>query len=202
MAIESVVFFVPSEVVMPLAGWLLVKDEGLSEAWLLIAALFGALGSLIGAWVIYAIGAWGGRPILLRYGRYLLITPQEIESAEAWFDRYGSWAVFFFRLVPVARSFISLPAGIARMPLIPFTVLTFVGSFIWALGLAWAGFALGERYEEIREWMRPVEIPIIIATLLAIAWYLYRRVRSVYFLPAKAKNSHEETSQTGPQSHP
>jgi membrane protein DedA with SNARE-associated domain len=202
MAIESVIFFVPSEVVMPLAGWLLVKDEGLNEPWLFMAAAFGALGSLIGAWVIYAIGAWGGRPLLLRYGRYLLITPQEIESAEAWFDRYGTWAVFFSRLVPVVRSFISLPAGITHMPLLSFTVLTFVGSFIWALGLAWAGYILGENYDEIRAWMRPVEIPIIVAVVLAAAWYLYRRVRAVYSQPVKSTNSPEETSKTGPQNHP
>ncbi|UCH86835.1 MAG: DedA family protein [Dehalococcoidia bacterium] len=179
MAIESACIPLPSEIIMPLAGWFLVDDRGLGAEWLLLAAFCGALGNLIGSWVAYAVGAWGGRPLLLRYGRYLLITRHEVEQAERWFARYGDRAVFISRVLPVIRTFISLPAGIARMNLWRFSILTFIGSFPWSLGLAWAGFILGENWERIRDWMRPADIPILIVLAALVAWYIYRRVRTV-----------------------
>lgn len=179
MAVESVFFPIPSEVVMPLSGWMLIADKGHSAWLVLLAGFYGALGSLIGAVIIYAIGAWGGRPMLERYGRYVLITSADLDTANRWFDKYGTWAVFLSRLVPVARSLISLPAGVTRMSLIPFMLLTFAGSFIWSLGLAYAGYQLGENWESIRDVMRPVEIPILIAVLLLVAYYVYRHVRQL-----------------------
>ena len=179
MAIESACIPLPSEIIMPLAGWFLVDDRGLGVEWLFLAALCGALGNLIGSLIAYGVGAWGGRPLLLRYGRYFLISRQEVEQAERWFARYGDRAVFISRVLPVIRTFISLPAGIARMNLWRFTILTFVGSFPWSLGLAWAGYLLGENWERIREWMRPADIPILIALAAVVAWYIYRRVRTV-----------------------
>jgi len=179
MAIESACIPLPSEIIMPLAGWFLVDDRGLGVEWLFLAAFCGALGNLIGSWVAYAVGAWGGRPLLLRYGRYFLITRHEVEQAERWFARYGDRAVFISRMLPVIRTFISLPAGIARMNLWRFSILTFVGSFPWSLGLAWSGFLLGENWERIREWMRPADIPILIVLAAVAAWYIYRRVRTV-----------------------
>jgi membrane protein DedA with SNARE-associated domain len=179
MAIESACIPLPSEIIMPLAGWFLVDDRGLGEQWLLLAAFCGALGNLLGSWVAYAVGAWGGRPFLLRYGRYVLISRHEVEQAERWFARYGDRAVFISRVLPVVRTFISLPAGIARMNIWRFSILTFVGSFPWSLGLAWAGFLLGENWERIREWMRPADIPILIVLAALVAWYIYRRVRTV-----------------------
>jgi len=137
------------------------------------------LGNLIGSLIAYAVGAWGGRPFLLRYGRFVLISRHEVEQAERWFARYGDRAVFISRVLPVVRTFISLPAGIARMNLWRFTILTFVGSFPWSLGLAWAGFLLGENWERIREWMRPADIPILIVMNALVVWYIYRRVRTV-----------------------
>ncbi len=179
MAIESACIPLPSEIIMPLAGWFLVEDRGLGAEWLLLAAFCGALGNLIGSLLAYAAGARGGRPFLLRYGRYLLISPHEVEQAERWFARYGDRAVFISRMLPVVRTFISFPAGIARMNIWRFSILTFVGSFPWSLGLAWAGFILGENWERIREWMRPADIPILIALTALVAWYVYRRVRTV-----------------------
>ena len=179
MAVESVFFPIPSEVVMPLSGWMLIADKGHSAWLVLLAGFYGALGSLIGALIIYAVGAWGGRPLLERYGRYVLITSADLDTANRWFDRYGTWAVFLSRLVPVARSLISLPAGVTRMPLIPFILLTFVGSFIWSLGLAYAGYQLGDNWESIRDVMRPVEIPILIVVVLLVAYYVYRHVRQL-----------------------
>jgi membrane protein DedA with SNARE-associated domain len=179
MAIESACIPLPSEIIMPLAGWFLVDDRGLGVEWLLLAAFCGALGNLLGSLAAYAVGAWGGRPLLLRYGRYLLITRHEVEQAERWFARYGDRAVFISRVLPVIRTFISLPAGIARMNIWRFSILTFVGSFPWSLGLAWAGFLLGENWEQIRDWMRPADIPILIVLAALVAWYIYRRVRTV-----------------------
>jgi membrane protein DedA with SNARE-associated domain len=179
MAIESACIPLPSEIIMPLAGWFLVDDRGLGVEWLLLAAFCGALGNLIGSLAAYAVGAWGGRPLLLRYGRYLLITRHEVEQAERWFARYGDRAVFISRVLPVIRTFISLPAGIARMNIWRFSILTFVGSFPWSLGLAWAGFILGENWERIRDWMRPADIPILIVLAALVAWYIYRRVRTI-----------------------
>jgi membrane protein DedA with SNARE-associated domain len=179
MAIESACIPLPSEIIMPLAGWFLVDDRGLGVEWLFLAAFCGALGNLIGSLIAYAVGAWGGRPLLLRYGRYLLISRHEVEQAERWFARYGDWAVLVSRVLPVVRTFISLPAGIARMNVWRFTVLTFVGSFPWSLGLAWAGYVLGENWERIRDWMRPADIPILIILIALIAWYIYRRPRAV-----------------------
>jgi membrane protein DedA with SNARE-associated domain len=115
----------------------------------------------------------------LRYGRYVLISRHEVEQAERWFARYGDGAVLTSRVLPVIRTFISLPAGIARMNLWRFAILTFVGSLPWSLGLAWAGFLLGEHWERVRDWMRPADIPILIVLVALVAWYIYRRVRAV-----------------------
>jgi membrane protein DedA with SNARE-associated domain len=180
MAVESACIPLPSEIIMPLAGWFLIEDQGRGPEWLLLAGFFGALGNLIGSLAAYGVGAWGGRPLLLRFGRYVLISREEIDRSEHWFARYGDRAVFISRVLPVVRTFISLPAGVARMNVWRFAILSFVGSFPWSLGLAWAGFLLGKNWERIREWMRPADIPILIILGALVAWYVYRRVRAVY----------------------
>ena len=177
MAIESVFFPIPSEVVMPLAGWMLVSAKGHSVWLVLLAGFYGAIGSLLGALLIYAVGALGGRPLLERYGRYVLITANDLNVAERWFERYGTWAVFLSRMVPVVRSLISLPAGVVRMPLLPFTLLTFAGSFIWSVSLAFGGYLLGENWEVLRDAIRPFDIPILAVIVAAAAFYIYRRLR-------------------------
>ena len=180
MAIESAAIPLPSELIMPLAGWMLVKDRGLGEEWLLLAAFCGALGNLLGSLVAYYVGAWGGRPLVLRYGRYLLISSHDLDLADRWFARYGSWTVLVSRLLPVVRTFISVPAGVARMPVWQFSAYTFAGSFPWSLGLAWAGFLLGENWEDIRTWMRPADIPIAVVALVLIGLYVYGHVRRAW----------------------
>ncbi len=179
MAIESAAIPFPSEIIMPLAGWILVKDRGLGEEWLLLAAFYGALGNTLGSLLAYYAGAWGGRPLLLRYGRYILITPRELDMADRWFQRRGEAAVFISRLLPVIRTFISVPAGVARMNVWRFAALTFAGSFPWSLGLAWGGYVLGEHWERLTDYFRPVAIPIAVAVLLLIAYYFYRRFREL-----------------------
>jgi membrane protein DedA with SNARE-associated domain len=177
MAIESACIPLPSEVVMPLAGWMLVQAKGLSVLHTAWAGLYGALGCTIGSVITYWVGALGGRPLLERYGRYVLISRHDIEMADRWFSRYGEAAAFFSRLMPIVRTFISLPAGIARMNFPKFTMLTFVGSFIWCWALAWAGYVFGEHWREVREIMRPFDIPIAIALVALVIWYVRRHLK-------------------------
>ncbi len=193
MAVESAAIPFPSEIIMPLAGWLLVKDRGLGFEMLFLAAFYGALGNTIGSLVAYYFGAWGGRPLLERYGRFVFITRRELDWADRWFRRWGEPAVFLSRLMPVIRTFISVPAGVARMNVLRFTALTFAGSYPWSFGLAWAGFALGENWERVGDWLRPVAIPIAVAVALLIAFYLYRRIREVLREGAPALPGEDES---------
>jgi membrane protein DedA with SNARE-associated domain len=183
MAIESACIPLPSEIIMPLAGWMLVKDRGLGWEWLLLAAFSGALGNLIGSLLAYYVGAYGGRPLIDRFGRYILISHHDLDLAERWFTKYGNWAIFFSRVLPVVRTFISFPAGLARMNVWKFSLYTFVGSLPWSLGLAWAGFVLGENWERIRDWMRPADIPILIVVLVLIGLYVYRHIKRAWREP-------------------
>lgn len=177
MAVESAAIPFPSEIIMPLAGWFLVEDRGKGVEWLFLAAFYGALGNTIGSLVAYWAGAWGGRPLIHRYGRYVFISQRELDWADRWFMRYGEVAVFGSRLLPVIRTFISVPAGVSRMNVWRFTGLTFAGSYPWSLGLAWGGFALGDSWEDIIDWFRPVSLPIAVAVVLLVVYYFFRRVR-------------------------
>jgi membrane protein DedA with SNARE-associated domain len=179
MAIESACIPFPSEIIMPLAGWFLVEDKGHGFEYLLLAGFYGALGNLIGSLVAYYVGMWGGRPFLLKYGRWVLITPREIDLADRWFSRYGEITVFASRMLPVVRTFISLPAGIARMNVWRFSILSFIGAYPWSLGLAWVGYLLGENWERISDYMRPVSIPIAVAVILLAGYFVYRRIREI-----------------------
>ena len=179
MAIESAGVPFPSELIMPMAGWLLIQAKG-DSAWMVwLAAFYGALGNLLGSWVAYWVSLKGGRPLLLKYGKYVLLTKEEVDRAEVWFSKYGEWIVFFSRLLPVVRTFISIPAGIARMNFWKFSIYTFIGSFPWSLGLAYGGFLLGKNWEDLRSVMRPFDIPILVIGALAVAWFVYRRVKAI-----------------------
>ena len=177
MAIESACIPIPSELIMPLAGWMLVKAVGHSIAFNLVAGAYGAIGCVIGSIIAYWVGMRGGRPFLNRYGRYILISGEDLDRADRWFTRNGDWAIFITRLLPVVRSFISFPAGIARMRLVRFVIYTFVGSFIWCTALAFGGYLLGEHWEELRSAMRPFDPVIAAVIVLAIVYYVYRHVR-------------------------
>lgn len=177
MALESACIPVPSEIIMPFAGWMLIKEESLAATFILLAGVYGALGNTIGSVVAYVVGMWGGRPLLERYGKYILIYRHDLEMADRWFVRSGSWSIFISRLLPVVRTFISLPAGIARMNFIKFLVYTFIGSFIWSVGLAYGGYLLGVHWEQIRNVMRPFDPFFIIIIMAALAVYIYRHVK-------------------------
>jgi membrane protein DedA with SNARE-associated domain len=121
----------------------------------------------------------GGRPLLMKYGRYVLITKRDVDWADRWFSNYGEITVFATRLMPVVRTFISLPAGIARMNIVRFTALTFIGAFLWSTALAFAGYQLGQNWEDLLPYFRPVSIPIALLVIMAAAFWLYRRIHEV-----------------------
>ncbi|GAB4443218.1 MAG: DedA family protein [Anaerolineae bacterium] len=178
MALESANIPIPSEVTMPLAGWLLIEAQG--GTWveaLLLGGLFGGLGCLIGSIASYTLGAWGGRPFLEKYGKYIFINPHDLDKADRWFARWGDWASFLSRLLPIVRTFISFPAGVARIRFWSFSVLTFVGSFIWCGLLAVGGYALGANWEELRAVMRPFDYPIAAVLVIGFAYYIYRHIK-------------------------
>jgi len=152
MAIESACIPLPSEIIMPLAGFLVAQHQ--HHFSLLGVSVAGALGCVVGSLIAYAVGAGGGRALLLRYGRYIWISPRDAARADAYFARHGAITIFVSRLLPVVRTFISLPAGIARMRILPFTVLTFLGSLPWCFVLALAGEQLGAHWHDVGGWLR------------------------------------------------
>ena len=178
MALESANIPIPSEVTMPLAGWMLVQARGLSALHALLqGGLWGAVGCTMGSVISYALGAWGGRPLVERYGRYIMVGEEDLEKADRWFARWGDWAAFISRLLPIVRTFISFPAGVVRMNFARFITYSFIGSFIWCSLLAVGGYYFGEHWEELRAIMRPFDIPIAIAIVAGLAYYVYQHVR-------------------------
>jgi membrane protein DedA with SNARE-associated domain len=182
MAIESACIPLPSEIIMPFAGALTVPAiaaqygrETFSLWWVATA---GAIGCNVGSIVAYEIGYYGGRPLVERFGSWILITRHELEMADRFFARFGNWAVFISRLLPVIRTFIALPAGVARMPRIPFHIYTFLGSWPWCLGLAYVGQVLGERWNtdpRLKQWFHSFDAVIGIALLAGVIWFVRSR---------------------------
>ncbi len=173
MALESACIPIPSEVIMTFSGYL-VSTQALGF-WGVIGA--GTAGSLAGSLAAYALGAWGGPPVIATYGRYVLLSPRDLERAHAWFGRYGQAAVFLARLVPVVRTFISLPAGVSRMPLLPFILYSTAGSILWCAALAWAGWRLGAHWDMLSPYMRVVDDCIAGIALAAGLVFAIRRWR-------------------------
>jgi membrane protein DedA with SNARE-associated domain len=164
--------FAGSEV--KLFGW-----EIESTAWAYVAiALAGTVGYTLGSIMGWAIGLYGGRPYLEKHGRWLHVTPEKLDKADAWFERYGDATVFFTRMLPVVRSFVSIPAGVGEMPLGRYTVLTFLGTIPWCFGLAGVGYALGSQWEEFHDSFRYADYAIaaaVVAGVAALAYRMYRR---------------------------
>jgi membrane protein DedA with SNARE-associated domain len=189
MAIDAV-FPAASELVMVYAGALaagafagqsvdLFGTTISSHAWAYIAmALSGTLGYLVGSIAGWAIGLYGGRPLLERHGRWFHLSGERLDRAERWFDRWDDWAVLLGRITPLVRSFISIPAGVFRMPFWRYTVLTLIGSAVWCFAFAGIGFALGKSYETFHHDFRFVDYFIGAAVVAAVAWLLVRRFRS------------------------
>jgi membrane protein DedA with SNARE-associated domain len=182
MAIESACIPLPSEIIMPFAGYLCgPHPEHIRQLSLLWVATAGALGCNIGSAVAYWIGALGGRPFIARWGRFVLLDHHDLDRAEHFFARYGSITVFLARLLPVIRTFIALPAGIAKMPQLRFHLYTFLGSWPWCLALAWAGMRLGQAWDSdprFKFWFHRFHLGVEILLLLAILWFLWTHWRN------------------------
>ncbi len=175
MAIESACIPLPSEIIMPFAGYL--ASTGRFTLW--GVALAGAIGCNIGSSVAYAVGATGGRRAIARYGSWVLLDLKDLDRAEWFFDRFGRPAVLIARLLPVVRTFIALPAGMARMRQLPFHLYTFVGSLIWCYVLALAGDQLGRRWQDdpkLRTLLHHADVLIGVLIVAGLAWFLWRRL--------------------------
>jgi len=171
MAIESACIPLPSEIIMPFAGYLVYKGQFT----LLWAATAGAIGCNLGSVIAYEIGFFGGRPLIEKYGSYILLSRHDLDIADRFFQRFGSAAVFVGRLLPVIRTFIALPAGVARMPRLRFHIYTFIGSWPWCFGLAWIGMKLGERWHtdpRLSHWLHRLDAVVLLLLLLAVVWFI------------------------------
>ncbi|HZD18909.1 MAG TPA: DedA family protein [Actinomycetota bacterium] len=197
MVLESACVPIPSEVTMVFGGALVtatvLAPEQQLDLWFVVLA--GTGGNLVGSWLAYWAGYAGGRPLIDRWGKYLLIRPHEVDRAHEWFERYGEAAVFGGRLLPVVRTFISLPAGVVRMRFWRFTLYTVLGCLPWSLALAWVGYLLGERWEDAERVIRPFAWAIGAAIALAGGWFVWRRVRQI-----RAEEAEREATTARPPS--
>lgn len=173
MAIESACIPLPSEIIMPFSGYLVSTGE--MNLWLV--GLAGAVGCVLGSIVAYYAGAWGGRPFIEKYGKYILISHHDLDLADRWFQRHGDITIFVGRLLPVIRTFIAFPAGVARMNLWRFNLYTFVGSYIWSVGLAWIGMKLGEHWNTLGVYFHRFDAAIGVILLVAVVWYVRRHLQ-------------------------
>jgi membrane protein DedA with SNARE-associated domain len=181
VALENVFPPIPSEVVLPLAGFVAGRGDA-NFFGMVIAA---TIGSIVGAWLLYGISAWIGpvrlRAIVVRHGRLLGVKEKDLDRAEAWFDRRGAAAVLLGRCVPLIRSIVSVPAGLRRQPLARFTALTAVGSLAWNLALIGAGAALGDQWEDVGSYVEVLQYLVIIAIVLAVAYWAWTRLLAPRF---------------------
>jgi membrane protein DedA with SNARE-associated domain len=176
MGIESACIPLPSEIIMPFSGYLVYTGQ--FNLWAVGVA--GAVGCVVGSLVAYWVGMYGGRPVIEKYGRYVLISMHDLDLADKWFAKRGELIVFASRLLPVIRTFIAFPAGVARMNLARFVIYTFLGSLPWCLGLAYVGQKLGEEWdknEALKTWFHRFDFVIGIVGLLVAAWWISRHVR-------------------------
>jgi len=182
MAIESACIPLPSEVIMPFSGALTIGSIAAQyhrePFTLFLVALFGAIGCNVGSVLAYEIGFYGGRRLVEKYGAYILLSEKELNWTDRFFARYGDWTVFFSRLLPVVRTFIALPAGVARMPRLRFHVYTFIGSFPWCLMLAYVGKVLGDRWEtdpRLKTWFHRFDALILAVIVVGVVVFVWTR---------------------------
>src|SRR5258705_5086243 len=184
MAIESACIPLPSEIIMPFSGYLVWKGE--MNLW--GVGIAGAVGCVLGSLAAYWVGMYGGRPLIEKYGRYVLLSRHDLDLADRWFANHGEVIVFVSRLLPAIRTFIAFPAGVARMNLTRFVIYTFAGSLPWCLALAYAGQKLGEQWDKddtLKTWFHRFDFLIGIAGVLFVAWWVRRHIKHSRLEPAK-----------------
>lgn len=174
MAIESACIPLPSEIIMPFAGFLVFKGE--MTLW--GVALAGAVGCVVGSIPAYYLGMYGGRPLVEKYGKWVVISHKDLNWADKAFEKHGEIIIFIGRLLPAVRTFIAFPAGVARMKMTKFIVYTFVGSLIWCYLLALAGFKMGENWESLKVYFHEFHYVIAAGGTLFVAWYLRRHFKN------------------------
>jgi membrane protein DedA with SNARE-associated domain len=178
MGVESACVPLPSEVIMPFAGYLVYAGQFSSLA---MVATLGAIGCNLGSVVAYEVGAYGGRPLIERWGKYILMSRHDLDASELFFEKYGSITVFIGRLLPVVRTFIALPAGIARMPRGKFHLYTFAGSWPWCYALAYVDFKLGTFWDtdpRLKQWMHRFDAVIMLALAIAFVFFVRNHWRN------------------------
>lgn len=174
MVIESANIPLPSEIIMPFSGYL--ANQGTFTLW--GVALAGALGNMAGSMLSYGLGAYGGRPFLEKYGKYLLISTKDLAWADRWFEKYGDKATFIARMLPVVRTFISLPAGIARMNFLKFSIYSFLGSLPWCFGLAYVGFKFGENWNALKPYFHQFDLVIGLILVAGLGYFIYSHLKN------------------------
>ncbi|MBI4709113.1 MAG: DedA family protein [Candidatus Portnoybacteria bacterium] len=172
MALESACIPIPSEVIMPFSGFLV--SQGKFVLWQVV--LWGTIGNLIGSIIAYAVGFYGGRRLAEKYGKYVLVSHNDLALADKWFKKYGQATVFFSRLLPIVRTFISLPAGIAKMDFKKFCFYTFAGALPWSLALTYVGVALGENWDILKIYFHKFDLLIGILIILGAGWWIFRHL--------------------------
>jgi len=173
MAIESACIPLPSEIIMPFAGYLVFKGE--MTLW--GVALAGAIGCVLGSIPAYYVGMFGGRPLAEKYGKYMLISKRDLDMADRWFAKHGEIIIFVGRLLPAVRTFIAFPAGVAKMHLPTFIIYTFVGSLIWCYLLAYAGFKFGAHWPDLKVYFHQFHYVIVAAGVIFLVWYVRRHFK-------------------------
>ena len=176
MAIESCNIPLPSEAILPFAGYLVTIGKIPN---IHVAAIFGALGCVLGSIPSYYLGYIGGRPFFEKYGKYLLVSKKDLDEADKWVDKYGDWAFFLCRMLPVIRTFISLPAGILRAKKRTFFTLTFLGSLIWSYILVYVGIKMGENFRLIKSFWHKFDIAIVSIILILGVLYIYHHIKKL-----------------------
>jgi membrane protein DedA with SNARE-associated domain len=175
MAIESACIPLPSEIIMPFSGFLVFKGEMVLWA----VALAGAVGCVVGSIPAYYLGMFGGRPLVEKYGKWVLISHHDLVLADRAFQKYGDIIIFIGRLLPAVRTFIAFPAGIARMHIGKFIAYTFVGSLIWCWVLAYAGMKFGEHWDDLKVYFHQFHYVIAIAAVIFVVWYVRRHLKAI-----------------------
>lgn len=176
MAIESACIPLPSEIIMPFAGYLVFKGE--MTLWGI--ALAGAIGCVLGSIPAYYVGMFGGRPLAEKYGKYVLISKHDLDMADRWFEKHGDIIIFIARLLPAVRTFIAFPAGVARMNMSKFIAYTFVGSLIWCWVLGYAGMKFGQHWEDLKVYFHEFHYVIIAAGVIFVVWYVRRHFKNAH----------------------
>jgi membrane protein DedA with SNARE-associated domain len=173
MAIESANIPLPSEAIMPTAGLLVQKGQMNFH----LAALAGAIGCLLGSIPSYFLGLYGGRPFVQKYGRYILVSEKDLDDADKWVDRFGDWAFFICRMLPVVRTFISFPAGVLKAHFGMFCLFTFLGSLFWCYFLTWVGIKFGENMEVFINLWHKFDVAIVAIGVIGFGWYIWRHLK-------------------------